>query len=181
MNEHEAWQQRLALARQELPQLFSGGKGKAILYVGARPGRFQLGRELFEAGYEITLLEVYRPNVEFYSGHPWLKGVVHGDVQNLGGATCDWDITVWWHGPEHVTKGRGKIALSQLEGLTKRLIVLGCPWGLNRAGPACGNPYEEHLSHWRVEDFEKLGYETRTLGEKDNPSTWCHIMAWKFL
>lgn len=183
MNEQEAWQQRLVLAHRELPELFAGGKGKAVLYVGASPRRFQLGRELFEAGYEITLLEAHKLNVESYSGHPWLKNTIHGDVRSLGETICGqkWDAIIWWHGPEHVTKEEGKIVLSQLERLTKRLMVLGCPWGQNRAGPAYGNPYEEHLSHWYVKDMEKLGYETRTLGEKDNPSTWCHIMAWKFL
>jgi len=42
-----------------------------------------------------------------------------------------------------------------------------------------GNPYSVHQAHLGVGDLEDLGYLTRTLGRKSDPSTWCHILAWK--
>jgi len=41
-----------------------------------------------------------------------------------------------------------------------------------------GNPYSVHQAHLNVGDLEELGYLTRTLGRKSDPSTWCHILAW---
>jgi len=180
MNQHEAWQQRLKQLNQELPDLLRNGQGKSVLYVGATPHRFQMGRELFEAGYKITLLEAFKQHYDYYEDHPWLEQRIYGDVRyikNLANGQ-KWDVVVWWHGPEHVNKDELPEVLKDLESVAD-LVILGCPWGQNIHGMIGGNPYSVHECHHDTTDFEQLGYEARTLGQKNNPNTWCHILSWK--
>jgi len=181
MTGDEARAQRLGQLRAEVPWLFFEGAGKRVLYVGATPQRFQMGKELHEAGYKITLLEAHKPFADFYEGHPWLAEVIHGDVRNIGEIAGErmWDVVVWWHGPEHIEKARLAPTVEALEGVAERGVVLGCPWGVNQQGMMAGNPYSVHEAHLDVGDLEILGYTTRTLGRKSDPSTWCHILAWK--
>lgn len=184
MNEQEAWQQRLALLRAQIPQLLRGDLGKTVLYIGASPWRFQMGKELFfEAGYKITLLEAFKLYADHYQGHPWLKDVICGDVRDIAqiadGRT--WDVVIWWHGPEHAKEDELASTLRDLEAVAGQLVLLGSPWGINKQDAVGNNPFEQHRIHHGTTDFEKLGYEVCTLGEKDNPLTWCHIMAWKWM
>lgn len=179
MDEHQAWQSRLEQVRRELP---CGLPSKqTVLYVGATPFRFQMGRELFEAGCKITLLEAHKPFANHYEGHPWLEEVIHGDVRDIKKIVGDrlWDVTVWWHGPEHVRLEELETTLTGIESITSKLVILGSPWGRNLHGMVSGNPYSVHQNHLDIGDLSLLGYATRTLGKKDNPDTWCHILAWK--
>lgn len=179
MNEFEAWAQRLAQLKHEIPNLFT--LGKTALYVGATPRRSQMVLELSGANYDITLLEAFKPNADYYAGHPWFAEVICGDVQNI----CEiangrkWDLVVWWHGPEHVDKERLPQTLADLEAVANEMVVLGSPWGQNLHGMVSGNPHSVHQASIDMPDLEKLGYSTSTLGEKDNPGTWCHLLAWK--
>jgi len=131
MTGDEARAQRLEQLRAEVPWLFEG-EGKTVLYVGATPQRFQMGKELHEAGYEITLLEAHKPFADFYAGHPWLAEVIHGDVRDIGEIAGErmWDVVVWWHGPEHVEKDQLAPTLEALERVAERGVVLGCPLSL---------------------------------------------------
>lgn len=197
MDERQAWAQRLAQLKREIPNLFMVGNatmrilppysivlftlGKTALYVGATPRRFQMVPELSDANYDITLLEAFKPNADYYAGHPCFTEVICADVQDIGKVANgrEWDLVVWWHGPEHVGRERLPQTLVNLEAVANRMVVLGCPWGQNLHGVVDGNPYSIHRNHIDVPDLEKLGYEVKTLGEKGNPGTWCHLLAWK--
>jgi len=182
MNEQQAWQQRVAQLNKEIPELLTSQQpGKTVLYVGATPWRFQMGRELHEAGYDITLLEAYRPYANHYREHPWLSEVICDDIRNITRLGKTWDLVVWWHGPEHIGESELPSALSDIESVTKDFVILGSPWGKNLQGATGGNSFCEHKSHYDTGTFTNLGYETRTLGSKSDPSTWCHILAWKRL
>lgn len=177
----KAWPPRWEQIRRELGGEFP--RREKILYVGAHPRRMQMGRELFEAECEITLLEAYKPSADHYEGHEWLKEVICGDVRDIkeiaGGRT--WDVTVWWHGPEHVREEELGPTLTDIESVTSRLVILGCPWGKNIQGPVNSNPYATHQNHLDTGDLTSLGYTTRTRGKRNRPDTWCHILAWKSL
>jgi len=178
LNERTSWTGRLALLRERIPPVLS--KGGTALYIGASPSRFQLGRELHDAGYEITLLEAWEPNAKHYLGHPWIKYIVNADVRKLGKFDLPharYDLVVWWHGPEHVTREELPATLQQIEGVCTGIVLLGCPWGRNPQGAVGGNEYERHSGAHYPEDFNNLGYETAVLGGRDQQ--WSHIMAWK--
>lgn len=176
LNEYEAYSQRLAQVRDKVPQLFDA---ESVLYVGATPRRFQLGKELHEAGCRITLLEAHKPHADHYEGHPWLDRVIHGDVCDVGSMNgYHWDAVVWWHGPEHIEREKLPGVLAELEKRAK-LVVLGCPWGENKIGVLGGNIYSQHRTALDAPDLASLGYRTAMLGVRDRPDTWCHILAWK--
>lgn len=178
MNEHEAHALRVAQIREVLPSLLRDGCGKTCLYVGATPWRFQLGQELHEAGYEITLLEIDPDNAYFYEGHPWLGGgVICGDVRELG-RERRWDVAVWWHGPEHIARQDLGPAIRGLESVAG-LVVLAAPWGINKQPVVEGNLHQEHKAHLQPVVFEQMGYRAVTCGVESDLSTWPHILAWK--
>jgi len=181
MNEYEAFAQRLAQLNELVPGLLRPGAERSCLYVGATPWRFQLARELHEAGYELTLLEVDKDNAYYYEGHPWLGGgVICGDVSEFVPSRC-WDVIVWWHGPEHIAPGELPGTLAKLEASAEQLVVLAAPWGENWQPMVEGNSHQEHKAHLQPEDFERLGYQTATLGVQGDLSTWPHVLAWKWM
>lgn len=182
MNEHEAHAQRVTQLNTLLPGLLQPCSWpNTCLYVGATPWRFQLGRELHEAGYELTLLEVDKDNAYYYAGHPWLSGgVIHGDVCEFNPSRC-WDVVVWWHGPEHIELSQLPDTLARLELNAEQLVVLAAPWGENWQPMVEGNSHQEHKAHLQPQDLQNLGYQTATLGVQGDLSTWPHILAWKWL
>lgn len=180
MNEHEAHALRVQQIEEVLPALLHPeAEGLTCLYVGATPWRFQLGEELHDAGYEITLLEVDKDNAYFYREHPWLAGgVIWADVRQLPvGRT--WDVIVWWHGPEHISPDDLEPTLRTLETATRQLVVLAVPWGENLQPVVEANVHQEHKAHYQPGDLERLGYQTVTCGSQGDLSTWPHILAWK--
>jgi len=181
MNEHEAHAQRLQQIEEVLPALLHPkAEGLTCLYVGATPWRFQLGEELHDAGYEITLLEVDKDNAYFYQGHPWLAGgVIWADVRAPSALDRQWDVVVWWHGPEHIPSDDLEPTLRYLEEIANQLVVLAVPWGENLQPVVEANIHQEHKAHYQPGNLERLGYKTVTCGAQGNLSTWPHILAWK--
>lgn len=169
---------RMQMVRNKVPFLFRPG---SLLYVGARADRFELGPELAAAGREITLVEIWPENVEYYRQHlQHLQQAVRGDVREIDRLGLGmFEASVWWHGPEHIERAELRQTINRLERVTEGVVVLGCPWGQYEQGPMAGNPYEEHRAALYQEDFENLGYETTTLGQIDEPGSM--ILAWKWL
>jgi hypothetical protein len=161
----------------EIPGLMTGSG--TLLYIGARlPDGLRGIPELKEAGYEVTILEVWPKNVAALREAGW--NVIEGSAQDapeiLAGRR--FDVVFWWHGPEHVVKKELPKVIDGLKEITGRILVTGCPWGEYDQPPLCGNPHERHVSHLNPEDMIKAGMpETRTFGVKDTayPS---HITAW---
>lgn len=180
MNEHEAYLERIALVTLHLPELFDG-LGKTLLYVGASLERFQLGNELHAAGYEITLIEAFMLHVQHYIGHKCIARAVLCDVRNVieMAAGERWDVSVWWHGPEHIKASELGWVLRDLESVTNDLVLLGCPWGHSNVDVVGGNLYSLHLNHLKTSDLEAFGYKTAALGRPNCQDLLSHIMAWK--
>ena len=148
-----------------IPDIFSHS---TVLYVGARTERFDYGEEFMDSRYKITVLEVYKENVDYLKTIPWITEVIHGDVRWF---TSDkkWDIVFWWHGPEHIHKKELPLTLKNLESMANKAVVLGCPWGKYDQHALEGNPYEVHVSAYGFEDFINLEYSVDCIGKKDIP------------
>ncbi len=178
----DAYQTRLTQLRNLVPGLFAPA-GKRVLYIGASPARCQMAPEMKAMGQELVLLEAYEPNSAYYRerlGNPFVA-VVSTDARDIATWTVraghfDYDAVVWWHGPEHIERETLPAILATMEALAP-LVVLACPFGRYEQGPAGGNPYEVHASHWYPTDFEQWGYHTATLGTIDTPGS--HLLAWK--
>lgn len=159
-----------------LPDLFK--RGGTALYVGASMYRADYLTELHEAGYKVTVLDIWFANAWHLAADERVGHIIHGDVRNVGKMDLPhFDVVFWWHGPEHLPRKDTLRALIELEKLAD-LVVIGCPDGYYHLGPAYRNPHEQHLSAWAPGDFRKLGYQAESLGGEPGTET-CHILAWR--
>jgi len=169
---------RFVSVNKMVPEIFQN-PGK-LLYVGARKDRMDFGDELRGAGNEFTILEIYEPNVKHLTEVcPWAD-VIHGDVRNLEDfSENQFDYAFWWHGPEHIKEEELNDAVQGLEKITKRIVVLGCPWGVYPQHHLHGNPYEEHEASLYPHHFEEMGYSVEAIGVIDKRGS--NITAVKYL
>ena len=157
---------RIASLQRMVPDLFT--KARSVLYVGARTDRFQLSKELKQAGCKISVLEIFDKNVEHLKTLD-LEEVIPGDVRTFA-PSRRYDVAIWWHGPEHVTEAELPDAVNNLEGCAD-LVILGCPWGHYHQGSMYGNEHEKHVSHYEAEVFTDMGYEVECLGQENKPGS----------
>lgn len=154
-----------------------------ILYVGGSPGKIQLVNKLID-NYTIDLLEVHFPNFIAISKEGVFDRCVWGDVRDIDRLSIwqpkKYDITIWWHGPEHVRNYEMVMTLKKLEHITESLILLGCPYGKYEQGEIKGNIYERHFQALYPDEFVALGYEVSHIGEPDSGPESC-LIAWKWL
>ena len=147
--------------------------GQQVLYVGAShlfPPAFNW--ELSQARHNITLLEIWPDNVQYFEAHGnTFNHIIHGDVRDVD--LDEYDIVFWWHGPEHVKPKEVKPTLARLEAVAN-LIVFACPFGWRRQ-EALPNPYQDHLCALYPEMFDE--YSVRTIGERDKLNA--QMIAWK--
>ena len=164
------------MIRMCLPDLFIDPGH--ILYVGAnRCQEPYLVAALVEAGHKLTLLEAWGPNCDHHRTRDQFVHVAQGDIRNLPELPREnYDIAVWWHGPEHIMLDEIAPTLATLE-TTADLVVVGCPYGDYYQGANDGNEYERHLSTLLPPDLEQLGYVVMPVGLHDR--TQENIVAWK--
>jgi len=158
-----------------IPDLF---KFKTVLYVGANTHRCHILPTFRNRGYEIDIVEPHKPNCDYYTGVIGIRNTYNVTIQEFN-PEDKYDVVFWWHGPEHVKKEELESTLKHIESMTKKYVVLGCPWGNNPQEAIDGNYFEIHRSSMYVEDFEKLGYNVDTIGTKDNWNS--NLIAWKKL
>jgi len=150
---------------------------ETLLYIGASIARNEMLPYFLEKEYRITILEVWTENVLYYKQDPRFS-IIQADVRNVGKFPLgQFDIVMWWHGPEHVEKDVLPNIFNELFKHTKKVLVLACPWGRYEQGTARGNPYEEHKSHLDEGFFRELGFSTSTLGRKNVRGS--NLLAWK--
>lgn len=167
-------EQRFDQIRRNIPS-FITGEFKDLLYIGVNKVRFQFNDYLHELKYNITLLEVYTINLETYLDK---YTCINADITKFETDEM-WDVIMWWHGPEHISKEELKPTLQKLERMAKKLVILGCPWGKHIHGAVDGNPYEPHINHIYPSDLMKLGYSVESIGVQDKKGS--NILAWKVL
>lgn len=172
------WTRGVAQLRRCVPEIFAPG---SCLYIGASRDKFAHGAaEMIRAGRQITILEIWEPNLEFYRGRKGIVRVIGGDVRRIAEMGLPaFDVAIWWHGPEHIRRNELAATLAGLEAVAT-LVVLGCPFGhtQQREEEMRGNPYQKHLSGFLPRDFVDLGYSTDTFGQE---GAWnaCNLLAWK--
>ena len=82
---------------------------------------------------------------------------------------CSYDVIVYHHGPEHITKDEFLAVLPELEKMSGVALLLGTPNGIwDKKGVFTHkNPHEDHVANWYGEDFEKLGFDVHVFGPPD--------------
>ncbi len=159
---------RLKTEKQQFKQIIKNipeiKDSQTILYIGARADSFQIKEYMQKLDLKITILEIFHPNVVFLRN----KGfeVIEADITKYK-TERQWDIILWWHGPEHIEKSEIFEVLKNLEKIESKAVILGCPWGLHPQNTIYNNIHEIHKCTLYEEDFKSLDYNTRTLGKMD--------------
>lgn len=151
---------------------------ETLLYIGARKRRMQMVNLFVDASYTMDVLEIWPPNVASLKDLKYIRRVMEGDVRDvLKMNFTNYDVVMWWHGPEHVHwKELGKI-LKDLESLADKFTVVACPWGDNFQEIWKSNIHEEHVSSLYPEIFKGFDWEIDTIGERDTPGS--NLLAWR--
>jgi len=127
------------------------------------------------------ILELFPANVENFLHHAPQEDhhrITQGDIRDVAVLfKRKFDVVFHWHGPEHLAREDYLSILPDLTAATDTLLLLGCPDGHEEQGMAYGNPFEEHISFWTVEEFHRLDFVTDIVSDR-NPG---HISAAKFL
>lgn len=162
---------------------------KTMLYIGAKVGKNYSGMRLVPefkaAGFEIDILEAWEENAKELEktnrDKKSLRRIFIGDVKALCAVIPDleYDITLWWHGPEHILEAELRKTMPLFEEITKKLVILGSPYGKYDQGIIDGNPFEIHQTAVYPEFYESLGngWKTDTLRARDERGS--NLLAWK--
>jgi len=180
-----------------VPDLF---EYHTLLYIGAKIRHYYptfRGQDGFDrAGYEIDVVELSPENAKALremncNGHhfknTWrppgsFRRIIEGDVRDIERLTDeDYDVVMWWQGPEHVHLHEAEPTLAALWEKTRHLLVLGCPCsGVTDEHPMAGDGATGtgiHYSRFDRQFFINLGFEVDVVGrcgERGN-----NMMAWR--
>jgi len=155
--------------RRHVPELFE--EPGRVLYVGACVRHFTGAGALFDAGNELTVVEVWAPFLDELMADGQSSLVAHavvGDVRTLDLGILPhghYEYAIFCHGPEHLPAKDVRDAFLRLESVAD-VVVLTTPDGWMPNPANHGNPYTEHLSSWRISDFVVWpGWQAVTDGE----------------
>jgi len=147
-----------------------------VLYIGAGEYRHHFFIPLKVMHCIVTVAEIIPENCDWIrENHKWIDGVWNGDIRDFiteEPPKFYYNSIIWSHGVETLPKSAGPEIIKKLEGLVKNgVIVHMTPFG---AAGGTGN-----VSVWHRGDFEKLGYQTDCLGNKDERNN--NLLAWKYI
>jgi len=150
-------------------------KGLSVLQVGARGGgAAEMTARLKKHGYEqLDVLEIWPPNVAWCKQTLHVRAIVEGDVRLIDTYSkllSLYDVIIFWHGPEHLTRQEFEELLPKLMARCHTLVI-GAPWGVWEQEDLRGNTFERHVHHFLPEELEKLGFCVYTFqtGYRDGP------------
>ena len=131
------------------------------LYVGGSRRRVFMLKELCIAEYNIEIIEVFKPNVDFLK-RMYAFPVIHGDIRSYD--IKKYNVIFWSHGPEHISKDELIPTLEKLKSKCTTLVLL-FPEGESIQGEVDDNIYEKHLTTLSSQYFYNLGYETKVCSD----------------
>jgi hypothetical protein len=160
----------------------------SYLYIGAGEYRHHFFEVMEKKQLKVDVVEIDMNNYDWLDdNHQWLHEIYHSDIKDfittsLGIAKPGesrlrdeefrlYDVILWSHGVETISKKEGELTLKRLEKISSKLIIHMTPFG---SAGGTGN-----VSSWYPGDFEKLGYETDTLGQENERNS--NLLAWKYV
>lgn len=178
---------RAKARKQQVSAIPGVFKFKTLLYIGAKPDRIEMVDLFLAHRFTIDILEVWRPNIEALrkanEQQRIFRTIFEGDVRRLMSYSFFpidiYDVTMFWHGLEHLKKEEIHATVKGIERITKFLVIFGCPIGKYEQDEVEGNVHEKHLSFLEPKDFHRMGYRTSTV--RPNKPRGSNLCAWKFL
>jgi len=164
-------------------------RGTSILDVGCGYGKwgFLVKKFFFCTKNGNAIVEPFVAGIDRHHGN--LQGLtrhgvydllVRGDATRLSFRDKSFDTVLAFEVIEHLTKADGYKALQEFERIAKSCVMLSTPnTKCLRAGleEQFGfNPFEAHLSWWKIKELRALGYRCYGLGVKFPPS-WLWSVA----
>jgi hypothetical protein len=146
-----------------------------VLYIGVSRYRAMFVESFKRHGYEIDAIEIFHDNAEYWKAKGVMNHVICADIRTVE-IRKNYDVVMWYHGPEHVEKEEAIQVLGKLKKYANHLMIVGCPWGQSPQGPEYGNENERHLSTWRLPDFATIGFKVDAIGLPDQKGS--NILAW---
>jgi len=153
---------------------------KTALYIGAKgPNGGTFFPELLRFGYDVTIVEAWKPNCKELERQFQCK-VVNSPIQDFLPATTEcWDVIIWWHGPEYLIEEELPDILEQIQRRANHLVILGSLTTNMTETPVDGNTYEIHHSVLTPGFYAFCGYNTHSLVySSEDGCGGNHIIAW---
>ena len=172
--------ERLRQLLRCIPDLFDY---KSLLYIGANAKFHRLVPTFCLAGYMVDVVEPFAPYIEelqrLNAKAKYFRRIVHGDARALdasSGLDSQYDVVLWWHGPEHVDQVELHPILTQMSVRARKLAVIGAPHGRMEQDAIDGNDQQRHRWDCMPAAFEPFGWTVHTLWPK--PHQHSHLIAW---
>ncbi len=149
--------------KNEVNEMFN--KSKSILMVGWRHDSDKTFVEyLLSQEKELTIVEIYEPNIRSITYNN--VNVVCDDIRKYT-PIKNYDMFLWQHGPEHVSKEEATETFNRLNQYFKYMVI-ETPNGYNHQDEMYGNIYEKHISHWTINDYNELGFNSTLYAGKNH-------------
>lgn len=116
--------------------------------------------------YNATGLDIFEPNAIEAGNNRIYQDVVVGDARCLPFKNNSFDIALGVELIEHLNKHDGDKALTEMERVATKIVVIVMPIGKNAHHDYYGNPFEEHKYVWSLDEIEEKGYKVRGEGIK---------------
>ena len=158
-------------------------RGKRILDVGCGYGKWGfLTKKYFWNTQNGSLIEqpfvagldIHPANVKTVAEHRIYDQLLEGNATSLPFEDKSFDTVLGLEIIEHMKEEDGHQALKEFERVAEKCIILSTP---NKKCFRDGvhdmngyNPYEAHVSAWKIKTFEALGYRCYGIGMKLWPS-----------
>lgn len=132
----------------------------AVLDLGCGPrsplkdihvGGFTVGVEAFES-YVLTARE-----------HHTHDEIIFSKFSDLTFPTRSFDAVILLDVIEHMSEQDSREVIAKAETWARKLVVISSPNGYIPQRALDGNPLQQHLSGWKVEEMRQLGYSCRGL------------------
>jgi len=108
--------------------------------------------------YRIVGLDIFKPSLDKAKGSGTYQDLALADVRHLPFKDKSVDVAVSVAVLEHLDKHDGEKLLSELERVSRRMMVISCPVGKWEQESYDNNPYQEHKYVWSVGELRDKGF-----------------------
>lgn len=144
------------------------GRPKSVLDIGCGDG--ELMSAICQKSWTITGIDIYKKSLDIAKAKGIYSELVKGEVirecQRLVKLKKKYDLVFCSQLIEHISREDGEKLINLMQKLAKKIIFISTPRGyVDQYEKYLElNPFHHHLSGWKVEDFEKMGFKVVGVG-----------------
>ena len=152
------------LFKRNFDKFIKSRRKTSVLDIGCGDGS-AIERLNLPRNFEITGIDIYEPYLKIAKGKKIYKRLIKMDARKIE-VNKKYDIVLASHILEHLDRAEGERFIKKLEKIAKKRVIIAAPIGYFPQDEYDSNPYQEHKSHWSVDDLRKLGYSISSQGLK---------------